>query len=285
MVYGEDKSKKQIKVRTRLDLFQKSLSKEPKGSFRVWKTSVQIASASPTTLYFHAVNDSKVVYRLSNHYAARPKTEMEFTLLENNTSKKIKKSMKTSQAHKKFRKSMGHNDQSDGKRAKIGLSRRQYRRWPQKLLAKTMEDAISNGYLNYLLDPNCEREPWPVFLYALVDELIESGENLRTTVPEFMRRHKKQQISERPVAGSMEVMQVGMKCKAGSNIRAVKFLPENSRTKLCVFCGRRRAMYKCRSCQQHLCMRLPQRQDGRSFPNNGPLCFLRFHGIEKYGSK
>ena len=130
---------------------------------------------------------------------------------------------------------MGHNDQSDGKRAKIGLSRRKYRRWPQKLLAKTMEDAISNGYLNYLLDPNCKKEPWPVFLYALVDELIESGENLRTTVPGFVRRHKKQQISKRPVAGSMEVLQIGMKCESWRNIRVVKFLTKNSELAIVYF--------------------------------------------------
>ena len=89
---------------------------------------------------------------------------MNFTVQDPTSGKKIKESRETSQAHARFRKSMGYNDQSDAKRTAIGLSRRYYKRWTQKPFSKTIEDAIINAYLNYLLDPNCKNESWPVWL-------------------------------------------------------------------------------------------------------------------------
>ena len=48
------------------------------------------------------------------------------------------------------------------------------------MLAKSLEDAMINAYLNYLLDPSCINETWPSFLYSLVEEFLEVGENMRT---------------------------------------------------------------------------------------------------------
>lgn len=162
-VYGIRK-KPRTTIKSQIDLFQKKLSMNPKGHFRVWKVIVNPTRELTSTLYLHAITDSKVVYRLSNHHAALPKKTMNFTVRDPTSGKKIKESRETSQAHARFRKSMGYNDQSDAKRTTIGLSRRYYKRWTQKPLAKTIEDAIINAYLNYLLDPNCKNESWPVWL-------------------------------------------------------------------------------------------------------------------------
>ena len=54
-----------------------------------------------------------------------------------------------------------------------------YKRWPKHILAKTLEDGIINAYLNYLLDPGCPIEPWPVFHHNLVQELIDNGGDMR----------------------------------------------------------------------------------------------------------
>ena len=178
---------------------------------------------------------------------------------------------------------MGHNDQSDGKRVEIGLTRRHYKRWPQKLLAKTIEDAITNSYLNYLLDPNCEKESWPVFLYWLVDELIQTGENLRAKETQFMRAHKKPKL-QRTIVGSEELVMLGKKCKGGRFTISQRWLPLIARTRVCAFCKRRRAMFQCRSCKQHLCLQPPQELDGQTFPKSGPMCFARFHGQDRYTS-
>ena len=56
------------------------------------------------------------------------------------------------------------------------------------------------------------------------------------------------------------------------------------RTKHCAFCKRRSAMYKCRSCGAHLCMKRPQAVNGITFPINGPHCFIRYHGVNNYTS-
>ena len=62
------------------------------------------------------------------------------------------------------------------------------------MVAKVLEDAIIAAYCNYLLDPNCVNEAWPVFLYFLVNEFLEAGANMRTykvTTPGmFGRTHK-----------------------------------------------------------------------------------------------
>ena len=83
-IYGEAKKKKikKSKVKTRLDYFRNKLVQQSKGTFHVQMTSVQLTEACSTNLYLHAVNDSKVVFRLSNYYAAKPKVRMNFTLQE-----------------------------------------------------------------------------------------------------------------------------------------------------------------------------------------------------------
>ena len=92
-IYGVKRKVKKKKVKTRLEHFSKKLVQQPKGSFHVQKTSVPLTETSSCNLYLHAVNDSKVVFRLSNYYAAQPKVRMNFTLQESNSSKKVKKSL------------------------------------------------------------------------------------------------------------------------------------------------------------------------------------------------
>lgn len=119
-----------------------------------------------------------------------------------------------------------------------------------------------------------------------MDELIESGENLRARKPRdnvhIPRRHKRQKMSKRPRPGSEESLQIGLRCKGAESLGAYKLLPQKLRTKVCAFCGREKALYKCRSCLQHLCLKVPLQSSGRKYPSNGPVCFQRFHGMNNY---
>ena len=165
-----------ISVKTPFQLYEKKLSKKPRGKYEVWKSSIQTTKNFKVDLLLHAINDSKPVFRISSKYGALPKVPMNLT-----NEKKVRKIVYTSAAHKSFRKKMGNNDQSDAKRSVFGLSARYYRQWPKHTLAKVLEDAVINSYLNYLLDPACAVEPSPVILFNLVLELLDSGDNLRTT--------------------------------------------------------------------------------------------------------
>lgn len=280
--YGIPKSKKKMSLRsvhTPLQLFEKELSMKPRGSYKVWTSTFSIAKKLKVTLYLHAVNDSKPVFRLSSKYGALPKCVMTLT-----DEKKVRNVVSTSGAHKSFRKNMGNNDQSDAKRAVLGLSGKYYRRWPMHPLSKTIEDGIINSYLNYLLDPSCAVEPWPTFLYNLVQELIDTGEDLRMNKNRSTgyKRFRGGEL-KRPVAGSDMVLERGCKCRGG--LAGVKWLPKDDRTAQCAFCGKKKAMYKCRACSMHLCMTPPRdlsASGGRKFPMNGPVCFQRYHGISKY---
>ena len=173
---------------------------------------------------------------------------MSITDLVPGTRKKEKFEIQTTPAHKCFRMKMGFNDQSDAKRSFIGLSSKYYRRWPQKLVAKTLEDACINAYANYLLDCACPVEPWPVFLYWLVQELIDSGENMRKRKmkphEKFTRSNKPK--SKRPRPGSDKELIRGSKCRGGRLAIAIQKLPRSKRTRVCAFCGRQKAAYKCR---------------------------------------
>ena len=275
------------RLKTRLKIFEKQLSIKNKGSFDVWKTKFQLLENRCVDIYLHAVNDSKVVYRISNKYAAQPRINLNLKVLDKKSGKKVQSDVETSPAQWVFRKKMGFNDQSDQKRAKIGLSGKYYKQWPKHLIAKTIEDAIINGFNNYLLDPNCPIESFPVYLHYLVEELLESGENLRvrdnkvgSDNVEFKRSHRKR---KRFRPGTEASLLVGGRCLGGKSIGSIRLLPPSSRSKRCAFCGREKAQYKCRSCVSHLCMKTPQKDDsGKQYPQNGPCCYLRYHGISNF---
>ena len=272
------------RAKTNMDFFEKKISLKPKGSYKVWMTTFQILPERSISLYLHAINDSKPVYRISTRYAALPLVELNVTANNDETGRKEKVSVLTTQAHRCFRKKMAFNDKSDSKRSRIALSAKHYRRWPQKLVAKTLEDCIINAYANYLLDPSCPVESWPTFLYNLVQEFIDSGEDMRV-------RRKKDDVRfkslhdrgiKRPRPASPVVLRRGINCP-GDSLAKIKEVPRISRTKQCAFCGRRCAPYKCRSCNMHLCMKTPKKsEDGKIYPVNGPCCFLRHHGFSSF---
>ena len=149
------------------------------------------------------------------------------------------------------------------------------------MVAKVLEDAIIAAYCNYLLDPNCVNEAWPVFLYFLVDEFLAAGANMRTykvTTPgKFGRTHKVSK-SARPIPGSPGTLSIGLKCPGKLNFRCLKEIQPSARTKVCKFCGRQKAKYKCRGCNMTLCVTTPK----GAYSKNGPCCFLRFHGITHF---
>ena len=205
---------------------------------------------------------------------------MNFTLKDTASNKKVLKENSTSKAHKTFRFGMGFNDGSDRLRSRIGLTGRYYKAWPKHLVANTLEDAIINAYGNYLLDPNCKVESFTDFLILLVDELIESGTNLRNqkmVTPMKTPKRSYRRVNKRPRPGSDESLAVGESCRGMNSLGMVWYLPYAKRSKMCQLCGHKKAKYKCRSCGAHLCM-----EPGDGFPVNVPVCFLQFHGIRSF---
>ena len=116
----------------------------------------------------------------------------------------------------------------------------------QKLTAKPIEDAIINSYLNYLLEFSCQVEPFTDFLYNVVEEMLESGENMRkrksyskammTAVEQnekhkFVRSHQRGVKRTRP--GSPATVARGKKCPGGKYSIAIKWLAPNKRSKIC----------------------------------------------------
>jgi len=75
---------------------------------------------------------------------------------------------------------MGNDGSDDRLRSRFGLSGKYFKSWHKHLVVKTLEDGIINASANYLLDTNCKVETFPVFMIMLVDELLESGKNLRS---------------------------------------------------------------------------------------------------------
>ena len=272
------------KSKTRRTFFEKELKLKDKGAYQVWKSEISVLGRK-IHIFLHAVNDSKIVYRISTRYGAKPAVKMVFT--NDSSGKKLRDTFQTSGAHKAFRKRMGANDQSDAKRSRIRLSAKYFKSWPQKLVAKTLEDCITNAYLNYLLDPGCKVEPWPAFLTHLVQELLDSGEDMRVRKPctppsRGFRRIHKALSNKRPRPGSDESLLIGERCPGGHHIISQKFLELGQRSKVCAFCGRQKPKYQCRSCKKHLCMRAPRPIAGKSFVPNGTFCYMRFHGFHKY---
>ena len=275
--------------KTRLKLFETYMNLHKKGFSKVWKTMFSVGEVTKVTIFLHAIKDSKICYRISTRYGGLPKVAMTVTDRVENESKKKKLVVQTTGAHKCFRLNMGFNDQSDAKRHHLGLSAKEYKSWPQHILGKLLEDVIINGYCDYLIDPSCKVESWPDFIYWLVDELLESGEDMRrnkmnmpnTPEVKFRSSHS---TPKKQVAGSDSALRVGERCSGQKSMKCIKWLPPHLRKKQCVFCGRKKAQYKCRACKMHLCLQISKDKPGLRYRTDGPTCFLRFHGIDSFGS-
>ena len=147
--YGEEagvKKKTFRGLKTKQHFFEHDLAKKEKGTYKVWRTTIKPVPTAKVSIYLHAVNDSKPVYRISNRHAALPSVVMNATEIDPETGRKVLVEKRTSSAHKCFRMKMGFNDGSDRLRSRIGLSGKYYRSWPKHLLAKILEDAIINAY-------------------------------------------------------------------------------------------------------------------------------------------
>ena len=135
-------------------------------------------------------------------------------------------SVSTSMAQKVFRKEMGNNDQSDAKRSLIGLSKMYYKQQPKHLLAKTLEDVIINSFCNYNLDSGCSTENFPSFLYSLVEEMIQFGEDMREkAVHKHGYKRTRSKRLKRPRPASDNALRIGSSCKGGTHITAFKEIP------------------------------------------------------------
>ena len=180
---------------------------------------------------------------------------------------------------------MGYNNQSEAKRSIIGLLTRYYKQWPKHLVAKSLEDIIINSYLNFLLDPGCISEKFTTYIYNFVQELQEAGENMRKTKPGIYKQSRNKGL-KRPRPGSDAALLSGMKCRGGYLSVSIKEVPINKRSKRCQFCKREKALYRCRSCGAHLCMKRPREMPGGirfpGNPGNGLFCFIRYHGINSF---
>ena len=250
----------------------------------MWRADISPLPDFKIPIFFHSVNDSKPVYRISNKYAVLPRVEMNMTEFDPDVGKKVSVVKQTSEAHKTFRLKMGFNDGSDRMRQMIGLSGRYYRSWPKHIVAKTLEDAIINAYGNYLLDPSCPVEPFTTFLYQVVQEFLDSGKNLRQkSVDQGSYKRSYMQRLKRPRPGSDAALQRGAKCRGGRDIGSFRIVDPKDRTKQCAFCGRQKAMWMCRSCNAHLCIaRRKPTKFGKQFPLNGPTCYQRYHGMNVF---
>jgi len=239
MVYCE-KKKKRKRLSSNLEFFEHELMEKPKGHFQVFQAKMRTSDNIEIPLYLHVVRDSKIVYRVSTKYGAKPTGQLNFTNKDRTTGKRSKVFVHTSKAHLTYRKKLGYNDQSDTKRSRLGLSLRYYRRWPQKLLAKNWEDGLINAYNNFLIDPSCPTEPWFEWLTKLVQEWVEAGDDLRQRKKDpVYRRLRLTSRNKKPRPGSDEVLAIGEKCRGG--LAGHKQFSNPSRQ--CAFCGRRRAPY------------------------------------------
>ena len=81
-------------------------------------------------------------------------------------------------------------------------------------------------------------DSWPDFLIELVQELIDSGEDLRMRKKGHVRQLKRYRGGDlkRLVAGSDEVLQRGLKCKGGQYSNSFRWLQKPQRTAQCAFC-------------------------------------------------
>ena len=83
--------------------------------------------------------------------------------------------------------------------------------------------------------------------------------------------------------GSDELSDLVSDAMLGNTSVVSKLLAKSNRTKRCAFfCNTQKALYKCRSCEAHSCMKKPSYINGRSFPQNGPCCHVRYHGFSKF---
>ena len=143
---------------------------------------------------------------------------------------------------------------------------------------------IINSFCNYNLDSGCSTENFPSFLYSLVEEMIQFGEDMREkAVHKHGYKRTRSKRLKRPRPASDNALRIGSSCKGGTHITAFKEIPYAKRSKRCAFCKRQKAAAICRSCGQSLCLKQPKFiPGGRNFPKNGPCCFQRFHGFDKF---
>ena len=66
------------KSKTRRTFFEKELKLKDKGTYQVWKSEISVLGRK-IHIFLHAVNDSKIVYRISTRYGAKPAVKMVFT--------------------------------------------------------------------------------------------------------------------------------------------------------------------------------------------------------------
>ena len=66
-------------LKTRLHFFEKKLSIRDKGNYEIWRADISPLPNYKISIFLHAVNDSKPVYRISNKYAVLPRVEMNMT--------------------------------------------------------------------------------------------------------------------------------------------------------------------------------------------------------------
>ena len=127
--YAEKRNVRKGKKFIRGCSFLKEIWVRSQKELKVWVSEYRLLDLLRVTIFLHAVNDSKPVFRISNKYAALPAAKMNITKVNPETGKKISEEISTSPAHKSFRYNMGYNDQSDAKRSYIGLSSKYYKRY------------------------------------------------------------------------------------------------------------------------------------------------------------
>ena len=77
-------------------------------------------------------------------------------------------------------------------------------------MAKTLEDVIINSFCNYNLDSGYSAENFPSFLYSLVEEMIQFGEDMREkAVHKHGYKRTRSKRLKRPRPASDNALKIG----------------------------------------------------------------------------
>ena len=214
---------------------------------------------------------------------------------------------------------MGHVDQRDVKAEVMALTSSLERHWGQKQLSFCIESAISCAHGNYNLDPIAESEHFTRWHDMFIQECLDESNNYRTynvnskkrkrssddsgfPMKHFKLTHKKHARVRRVRKSVQRPYGVaptkGLECPVRDDLASfVRLDPEpgtekndtpKPKRKKCAFCGRGKTLYKCKGCQLRFCMKppvhltIPNSDPPRCFPSNGPWCWHRSHGHNKW---
>ena len=168
------------------------------------------------------------MYRISTRYIAKLDVKMMITEMDPSAGRKVADEKKAYT----FTKKMRFNDETDRMRKVLVLSGRYYCSWPKYLVAKTIEDAVINAYVSYLLEQNCPIEPFTKFVYFLGQKCIDRGSDLRKPLVHKLSYQRSFHNSlKRSRLESDAALIIGESCRGYKHIGSIKYFQKPNSTK------------------------------------------------------